>query len=125
MEWNLNFQSDAVVEIIYKGRFSNEDFSNMIGKVVADPRWKPGMSVVADFRDVVFEDIFMNDVFTSVNIHYKFDEFIGDGKIAAIHSNENSIRLAKLYAEISGMMVKSKIVTFNDYDKAVDWINKN
>lgn len=122
MDWNINFRENGILEINYTGKFSNDAFLKVFELVILDSRWKPGTSIIADFRDVFFDDINLDDVFISVSMHSQFNEFIGEGKIAAIHSNDNGLRLGQLYEKISSFMVKSKISSFKDYEAAIDWI---
>ena len=112
MDWNLIFRDDAILEINYAGKFSNDSFLRVFEQIILDPRWKPGIPILADFREVDFNDVQFGDVLVSVNMHSQFDDYIGENKFAATYSNDNGLRLGQLYKGISSFIVKSKISTF-------------
>ena len=124
MDCKKTFRDDGVVELICSGDFSSTYFLLLIKQVVLDSGWKPGTQVLVDFRDVNFNQVQFNDVIMSISIcmHTQFNELIGNSKIAAIHSSENGLRLGKIYEEMAGMSVKSRINTFFNYDDANEWI---
>ena len=123
MDWEIVFRDNGILEINCNGKFSNDDYLKMMEQVLRDSNWKPGMGIVADFREVAFEDMYFNDVFISVGMHTLYNELIGEGRIAAIHSSEEGFRLGKLYEAMSNLTLRSRISAFKNYDDAVDWIH--
>lgn len=122
MDWNINFRDDGILEITYSGDFSQADYLKVFEKFILEPGWKPGMCIIADFRKVNFVDMSIDDVITSVDMHSQFNDLLGNCKIAAIHSNIEGLKLGNLYKQISDLKTNSNIVTFSDYDDAVEWI---
>jgi hypothetical protein len=124
MDWKINFRDDAILEIKCAGKFSNDSYLRVFEHIVLDPRWRPGKSIIADFRDVVFDGIYFDDVLLSVSMHSQFNDYLGEGKFAAVHSSDNGLRLGKLYAGISSFNINSNISAFKDYEEAIEWIHE-
>ena len=122
MDWNHDFRDDGILELKCNGKFSNSAFLKIFLQVTSDPMWRPGMNVLADFRDVNFDEVQFDDIIESIDVHVQFNEFIGESKIAAIHLSDNGLRLGKIYEVISRLSVKSKINTFKNYEDAVEWV---
>ncbi len=125
MDCKKTFRDDGVVELVCSGDFSNTYFILLIEEVILDPRWKPGTHILGDFRNVDFDSVQFDDVIMSIGMHNQYNDLIGNGKIAAIHSSDSGLRLGKIYEEMAGMSVKSKINTFFNYDDAIEWIQES
>ena len=123
MDWSQDFREDDILEIKCNGKFSNTAFLQLFAQVTSNPLWKPGMHILADFRDVDFNEVQFADVMASVDLHAQFNKLIGSSKIAVIHSSENGLRLGKIYEEAAKLFFKSIINTFNNYDAAVEWVH--
>ena len=46
----------------------------------------------------------------------------GEGKIATILNSNLAYGFSRIYQAISSTQVKSKIMTFRNYERGVDWI---
>ncbi|MGD9160707.1 MAG: hypothetical protein PVG39_19980 [Desulfobacteraceae bacterium] len=122
MEWKFNLRENKVLEVNAFGMFSNAGYLKMFEQVVTDPKWNTGMHMVVDFRDVAFNNLHFDDVVLSVNMHTQFDNLLGKGKIAAIHSNNKGFRLGSIYKELSNPDIKSKLEIFRDYEEGIVWV---
>ncbi len=122
MKWTLIFRDDGILEIKAFGNFSNMDLIFMAEQIITDPRWKPGIDAVADFRFVSSYGIKLSDLFLSSNIHKQFESMAGKGRIAVILSDKTSMLLSHAYKIIAFMYMKIKLRSFNDYDAAFKWL---
>ena len=125
MEWKLNFRDDGIMEIIARGDFSVDDFKKMTEQIIADPRWKPGINTISDFRDLNINNIDFKDIYKIEKIHLKFDDEIGSGKIALIFEKDLGFGMGRSYEAISNRVIKSKIRTFRNYEDGINWIREN
>ena len=122
MDWTLNFRDDGILDLKCSGSYSNNDLLLMIEQTILDPRWETGMNILLDFRDIIFKDIHYNDIIITRDIHVQFNEFIGTGKIATIHSNDFGYEIGRLYEELAEGSASSKISIFKDYDLGIRWL---
>ena len=122
MEWKLIFRDDGILEIKSHGRYTIRDFLKMIEQIVMNPKYKPGMDTIADFRDVDVMNVNVNDIYQTKDIHVQFSDMTGTGKIAAIFSSDIGYDLSRSYEEISNMHVKSKMKTFRNFENGLEWI---
>lgn len=122
MDWKLIFREDEILEMKPSGVFSFADLTKMIEKVVVDPKWKPGMNVIADFRDVDVKGVNVKEIYEAKNLHVLYNDIAGEGKIATILSSNLAYGFTRVYQAISSTHVKSKIMPFMDYENGIDWI---
>lgn len=122
MEWKLNFRDDEILEIRSSGIFSNDDLKKMIEQIVSNPKWKKGMNSIVDFRDVEIKGLKLNDIYKTKDIHAHFSDMVGSGKIAAILNTDLGYGLSRSYEVIANRHVKSRMMTFRDYDNGMEWI---
>lgn len=122
MKWKLNFQKNDILEVKAGGVFTNEDFLIMAEKVVLNPKWRPGMSAVVDFRKVSGTNMSLNDLLLARDIHMQFDNVAGKGKIAVIVAEKTDRFLLLAYEAIASMCIRSKIRCFEDYKKGIEWL---
>jgi hypothetical protein len=122
MDWSLNFLNDEILEIKTSGIFSIDDLTEMIEQVVVDPKWKPGMNIIADFREIDVKGVNVTEIYKVKNLHVQYNDIAGEGKIAIILNSNLAYGFSRIYQAISSTQVKSKIMTFRDYDSGVEWI---
>lgn len=122
MDWQLNFRDDEILEMKTSGIFSFDDLTKMIEQIIVDPKWKPGMNVLADFREVDVKGVNVNELYKAKNLHIHYNELAGEGKIATILSSNLAYGFSRVYQAISSSYVKSRVMTFRDYDSGIDWI---
>ena len=122
MDWELNFRDDDILEMKTFGTFSFDDLTNMIEQVTGNPKWKPGMDVIADFREVDVRGINVKEIYEAKNLHVLYNDKAGEGKIATILSSNLAYGLSRVYQAISRTHVKSQIMTFRDYNNGINWI---
>ena len=122
MDWELNFREDEILEMKTSGIFSFDDLTKMVEQVMDDPKWKPGMNVIADFRDVDVKGVNVNEIYRAKNLHVQYNDMAGEGKIATILSSNLAYGFSRVYQSISNSHVKSRIMSFRDYENGIDWI---
>jgi hypothetical protein len=123
MDWKLNFRDDEILEMKTSGIFSFVDLTKMIEQVIENPKWKPGMNIIADFREIDVKGMNVREVYEAKNLHVQYNDLAGEGKIATILSSNLAYGFSRVYQSITSEYVKSKIMTFRDYDNGLDWIN--
>ena len=122
MDWTLNFRDDEILEMKTSGIFSFDDLTKMVEQVIEDPKWKTGMNVIADFRDVDVKGLNVKEIYEAKNLHVQYNDIAGEGKIATILNSNLAYGFSRIYQAISSTHVKSRIMTFRNYDSGVDWI---
>ena len=125
MEWNLIFRDDEILEMITVGKFSKDDLIKMTLQFLTNQKWKAGTNIIADFRDVDLRHLKINDVFDIKKLHIRLDSMIGDGKVAAIIDSNLSYGFSRAYESISTSYVRSRIMSFRNYDTGIKWIKGN
>jgi hypothetical protein len=123
MKWTLIFRDDGILEIKAFGNFTNMDLIFMAEQIISNPRWKPGMDAVADFRSVSSYGIKLSDLFMASNIHKQFENMAGKGRVAVILGDNVSMLLSHAYKIIASMYMKIKLRSFKNYDDAYKWIS--
>ena len=94
----------------------------LIEQVIENPRWKPGMNVIADFREVDVKGVNVKEIYEAKNLHVYYNDLAGEGKIATILSSNLAYGFSRVYQAIASTHVKSRIMTFRDYDNGMEWI---
>ena len=122
MEWRLIFRREGILEIRAVGTFNNGELSSIAKHIIMDPRWKDGMSIVADFRDIVSTDVKVSDLILSRKIHKKFENKAGISKIAVVIPHKSSFLVSLAYEAIADAHIRSKIKSFEDYKEGFDWV---
>ena len=122
MDWTLNFRDDEILEMKTSGIFSFDDLTKMVEQVIEDPKWKTGMDVIADFRDVDVKDLNVKEIYEAKNLHVQYNDIAGEGKIATILGSNLAYGFGRIYQAISSTHVKSRFMTFRNYDSGVEWI---
>ena len=121
MEWKLNFRDDGILEIISRGRYSIEDLKIKIEQLISDPRWKPGMNTIADFREMDV-NITLKDIYSTRKVHALYDNKLGEGKVAMILKTDLAFGIGRSYESISEGLVKARIKIFRNYEEGLEWI---
>ena len=122
MDWNLNFRDDEILEMKTYGIFAFDDLERMVKQVIVDPKWKPGMNVIADFREVDVRSMNIKEIYEAKNLHVQYNDIAGEGKIATILGSNLAYGFSRIYQSITCSDVKSRIMTFRDYENGIDWI---
>ena len=122
MDWNLNFWNDEILEMKTYGIFAFDDLARMIEQIIIDPKWKPGMNIIADFREVDVRGVSVKEIYEAKDLHTQYNDLAGEGKIATILGSNLAYGFSRMYQAIAGTDVKSRIMTFRDYENGVDWI---
>ncbi len=122
MDWYLNFRDGEIMEIKASGIFSLDDIKKMIEQVASDPKWKPGMNIIADFRDIDVKGISVTEIYKAKNLHIQYNDIAGEGKIATILGSNLAYGFSRVYQAITSTHVKSQIMTFREYEHGMDWI---
>lgn len=122
MDWNLNFRDDEILEMKTYGIFAFDDLTRMIEQVIVDPKWKPGMNAIADFREVDVRGVNVYEIYEAKNLHIQYNDIAGEGKIAMILGSNLAYGFSRIYQSIAGKDVKSRIMTFREYENGIDWI---
>lgn len=122
MDWKLNFRDDEILEMKTSGVFSFDDLTKMVEQVIVNPKWKPGMNIIADFRELDVKGINVKEIYEAKNLHIQYDDIAGHGKIATILGSNLAYGFSRMYQSITSTHVKSRIMTFRDYDNGMEWI---
>ena len=122
MDWQLDFRDDQILEIKTSGIFSLDDTTKMVEQIIENPRWKPGMNIIADFREIDVKGLSVNEIYKAKNLHVQYNDIAGEGKIATILSSNLAYGFSRVYQAISSSQVKSQFMTFRDYSHGIDWI---
>lgn len=124
MDWKYNFQDENILEVNCYNVFTTDDLSTMIEEFISDSRWTPDKNIIMDFRELNLENLSLDELYLSLDIHRQFDNKIF-GKVAVVHKSYSGYGISSLYEEISRGRINSKFATFISYEDAVKWINED
>jgi len=89
---------------------------------LADPRWKPGMNILCDFRELLADHFKKEDVQTISGLIEVASDRIGDGRMAVAQPDITSFGLTRMFEMISDGKTRLSIMVFRSYDEALLWI---
>ena len=82
------------------GTATREDFEDLIQRLVADPEFHPGMSVLCDFESLEF-DLPTEDIEAIYVLMERHAEAFGDSRFAVVTSGDLEFGLTRMFGMIS------------------------
>lgn len=89
---------------------------------LADPRWKPGMNILCDFRELLADHFDKNDIHSISSLVEGSSDKIGDGRMAVAQPEITSYGLTRMFEIITEGKTSLSIMVFRSYDEALLWI---
>lgn len=123
MEWNFNFQNDNILVVSVMGEYSPVELRTMLDQLISDKRWRPEKNIIIDFRESIVDKINIDDIYSSLDIHRQFDDFVS-GKIAVLNKDHSGHGISSLYGEISRQYIKSEYASFISFEDAFEWVSE-
>ena len=104
MKWTAQFEADEFrVTISATGDVGRDGFCGCIAKLISHPSWRPGMSVLCDFRSLNIGSLTKEDIKHLVEIDQEFFELTKEapsliGVVVARELDYGLVRMWELYA---------------------------
>lgn len=122
--FELAFDTDhGLVRAVHSGKCSLADLTGFVDAVLTDPRWKPGMNVLSDFRKADPSEFSGDDMrqYVAHCLNY-FSETIGTKVASVVESplNYGIIRIWDAEAEIQKSPIENRI--FDSMEEAENWL---
>lgn len=109
-------------QISVKERLTVVGMENLINDVINNPDWKPGDSLILDFRQVDGAHLTFNEI-NSIAAKFKiFKNFIGKGRMAIVATNSLGYGLSRMFQLLTMTEVYMTIEIFECIDEAEHWI---
>ena len=123
MEYEIRFYDDYLETKTY-GDASPDGFRRIFEEFSQDPRWRPGMRVLADHRELKFKKIASFDQMSKIaSFHAQNREVLGDIRIAVLVGSDEEVLWVDLWRTISNYC-KFPVVhgVFQDKQEALLWL---
>jgi len=125
MEFEIDFSPlPDYVLIKSEGEASVEDFDNILKILARSPKWKPGIKLLFDHRNLVANDIFISEMRQLVNTVRSHTKEYGSGSWAFVVQDPLSFALTKMYEILGGAALHPQFAVFYSIDEAIKWLKE-
>jgi hypothetical protein len=121
MDYTLEFDSERVT-ITTSGRVDVADVARLVLELVSDPRWRPGMPILADHSALDARDLMADGARRIGHIFVNFGHEIGPSPLAVVVANRITYGLVRM-ASAFGLRAPLKIKTFYTRPEAEAWLD--
>jgi len=123
VEFEITFDTDADLAIVRAwGVAGAEGFSAYLSALTSDQRWRPGMDILSDFKDLDASQFTAVDIEGLVNIHLPFVEAIGPGLCAVVAGSSLKFGLARMFEAHAEERLPFRLRIFATSEEAFDWL---
>lgn len=112
-----------VMYAVHCGQYTLPLLKKYTDAIVNHPRWRPGMSLLADFRRADASQLSSEDVQTYVQYSRQFSEKMVGTRVATVADkplNFGMIRVWEAYASIEGSVLEYRL--FKTVEEAEAWL---
>jgi hypothetical protein len=120
MDYTLEFESERVT-ITTSGRVDVADVERLVNELVSDPRFTPGMPILADHSALDTRSLMADGARRIGHIFVNFGGQIGRSPLAVVVANTLTYGLVRM-ASAFGLRAPLKIKTFYSRDEAEAWL---
>jgi hypothetical protein len=111
------------VHVTMSEEVTYEDVTAYLQDLLGDPRWRPGMNLLADVTAVDVAGLTSNDIMRFAELYAEHGTQIGPGRHALVASDPVRFGLSRMwgtYAESSGVEFTSAV--FDSVERAREWL---
>lgn len=110
-------------EVKTEGNAEVSGFQAFLNEIFNHPKWKPGISVLLDHRDLVLRFFNTDEVRSVSNFVVNNSDKIGKGKWAFVISGNFAYGMARMWQIITEEKAPMEINIFKDREKAISWLS--
>lgn len=123
MEYNITCSGPSGLFVVKTvGSMTGAGLIRMAESILSHQRWIKDSSVVFDNRELDFSAATLADLEEIRKFHKKNDSRIGCGKSAIVLGEGMAAKWSALWAQGEKADVKNMVLVFEDFDKALNWI---
>ena len=125
MDWNIRFEPGGeYLTITAMGPIDVEGVREYLEAILADAAWRPGMLVLADFRDMSTDHLSVAQVRKIVEVHQPYMERIGLSPVAVVVSRPVDFGMVRMWEAMAAQMFPMHEV-FYTTDEALAWLRSH
>lgn len=125
VEWTVTPSPDGrYVIVVTSGRFDPAGHRRMTEDILSREFWRPGMDALFDHRLLDFGGADFPAMVEARDTHKLNDERIGDGKAAIVVKSLADFGVGRMFQSLAENQVRADLQLFQNYDDAVDWIER-
>jgi len=124
MKHNIRFEQNGLfVTITASGDPTYLGFERCLNELLDNPAWKPGMSVLDDFRELNIKKLNGKDIRENVRLHKQYIERIGSSWIAVVVTSRVEFGLMRMWEILAENSFPQHRV-FYTTDDALIWLSQ-
>jgi hypothetical protein len=124
MNWHVAFEpSGSLVTLTVSGLARVDGFESYLEGVLADPAWRGGTPVLADFRGLELGHLRYADVERIVAIHAPYWARIGSSPIAVVVSRPVALGTLRQFQILASEMMCPVHEAFYEVPDALRWLH--
>jgi hypothetical protein len=125
MQWEIGFSQDhPLMTIRAWGPAALQGFVDYLTQALADPRWKPQIQVLLDFRELDLATVSSDDMRRLVSFQRPLKESLSPGKLALVVGRPVDFGMARMWEVLSSEIGLTQGV-FYSLEEAFDWLKRH
>lgn len=125
MNFEISFiDGDQIAVVKTSGHATREGFDAFPEAVMADPRWRRGMSILGDHRELDMSGLSAQDIRDLGNNRLLRGGAIGAGRLAIVASTPAAFGLARMAENYGEGVMPCLVRAFKTTDEALAWLRE-
>lgn len=125
MRYEIDFERvPGRCEVALTGAASGEAFARLDNEIVADPRWKPGMALLFDFRELDLSTFSSEEVRQSAEVASRLGHRFGSGRFACVFGSAADYGLGRAWEMWTCGELSLDLRSFRSRDEAEAWLGQ-
>jgi hypothetical protein len=125
MNWNIKPDaSSSFFRIACSERFAVRDCRAMLQDLISRSDWRPGASVLVDYRQTDFTDVNSDQLREMSEFQSNLNDRLGDGRTAVLVKPGRDFGLARQYEMLAESNASTKLMVLFEESEAVRWLSE-
>ena len=125
MNWTIEFvESLDLIKVIYEGKCSVEDSIRAKQAYLSSEYWRPGINVLVDFRQVIFDFTRLDELRKSVRFNAENQDKYGSSRIAYVVKSQRDFGVVRQIKALMECYTETKVMPFMEESEAINWLEK-
>ncbi|MEO8074217.1 MAG: hypothetical protein ABI686_13340 [Acidobacteriota bacterium] len=121
--WTIEYvERQNIVKVVVENDFCANGHTKMIGNIVSQKFWNPGMNLLIDDRKVKFKNTDIELVKKVSEGFRAFGKELGNGKTAILMGSLSDYARGRQFELLTDDKVSTDIEIFMDEEKALSWL---
>lgn len=103
------------------GNLKMEEFKKVAAKMIEDPRWQTGWSILYDFSRANSMDVTSRQMKDGATRDRQFDDLLAPARIAVVATQDSMYGMFRMWQMLSEER-SAEIKIFKDLDSAFSWL---